>query len=60
MISFLGKAGGSGATGSHVLYGDSEELNKVVVLTLARSIQLNGLEPQGEREEKSFAQKLTQ
>lgn len=31
---------------SMVLYGDSEELNCVVVLTLARSIHVNGLEQQ--------------
>jgi mediator of RNA polymerase II transcription subunit 23 len=29
-----------------VLYGDSEELNRAVVLTLARSIHINGLEQQ--------------
>ena len=29
-----------------VLYGESEELNRVVVLTLARAIHINGLEQQ--------------
>ena len=41
-------AGGSGATqkSTTVLYGDSEELNRVVVLTLARAIHIHGHEQQ--------------
>ena len=31
---------------TNVLYGESEELNRVVVLTLARAIHINGLEQQ--------------
>ena len=45
-----GGAGGANAAGASksntILYGDSEELNRVVVLTLARSIHVSGLEPQ--------------
>ena len=40
-------AGSAAASKSaNVLYGDSEELNRVVILTLARSIHVNGLETQ--------------
>jgi hypothetical protein len=35
-----------GGKPSMVLYGESEELNRVVVLTLARAIHINGLEQQ--------------
>jgi hypothetical protein len=35
-----------GSKPSTVLYGESEELNKVVILTLARAIHVNGLEQQ--------------
>jgi mediator of RNA polymerase II transcription subunit 23 len=35
-----------GSKPSIVLYGESEELNRVVVLTLARAIHINGLEQQ--------------
>ncbi len=35
-----------GSGGNVVLVGDSEELNRVVVLTLARAIHVNGLEQQ--------------
>jgi mediator of RNA polymerase II transcription subunit 23 len=35
-----------GPSGNVVLCGDSEELNRVVVLTLARAIHVNGLEQQ--------------
>ncbi len=47
-----GKAGGAGGAasvpqvGSHVTHGDSEELNRVVVLSLARAIHINGMEQQ--------------
>ncbi len=37
-----GKA--SAPPGSHVTHGDSEELNKVVILSLSRSIHMNGLD----------------
>ena len=45
-----GKAGSAAGSlsqvGAHVTHGDSEELNKVVVLSLARAIHINGLEQQ--------------
>ena len=34
------------AKSTNVLYGESEELNRVVVLTIARAIHINGLEQQ--------------
>lgn len=42
----LQQPSGGGASGNVVLCGDSEELNRVVVLTLARAIHVNGLEQQ--------------
>ena len=40
-------AGQSGADkSSNVLYGESEELNRVLILTLARAIHINGVEQQ--------------
>ena len=34
----------SGAQKNSTLYGDSEELNRVVILTLARAVHIGGLE----------------
>lgn len=39
-------APGPGLKSGTVLYGDSEELNRVLVLTLARALHVNGLEQQ--------------
>ena len=42
-----GAAGGGAAQKtSTVLYGESEELNRVVILTLARAIHIHGYEQQ--------------
>ena len=42
-----GAAGGGAAPKtSTVLYGESEELNRVVILTLARAIHIHGYEQQ--------------
>ena len=40
------QAGAAGSGGNVVLYGDYEELNRVVVLTMARALQVNGLDQQ--------------
>ena len=37
----------SAAKTSHTLYGDSEELNRVVILTLARAVHIGGMEQNG-------------
>ena len=39
--------GGGAPKSSSTLYGDSEELNRVVLLTLARSVHIGGLEQNG-------------
>ena len=38
--------GGAPPKASTVLYGESEELNRVVILTLARAIHIHGYEQQ--------------
>ena len=35
---------GAGQKSTSTLYGDSEELNRVVILTLARAVHVGGLE----------------
>lgn len=44
--SKTGQQTGAAGSGNVVLYGDSEELNRVVVLTMARALQVNGLDQQ--------------
>ena len=38
---------GTNAKSTYTLYGDSEELNRMVILTLARTIHIGGLENNG-------------